>query len=301
MVLQPGTLWKRIVTTTAHALSTGALKSFPTESVFIEDKGVRFFVRVLSALTQKDEERKKQTQESAVGKQVNPFLPPEKDLVVADLTDTHIAVLNKFNVVDHHLLIITRRFEEQEMLLTVKDFEALWLCMAEFHGLAFYNGGAEAGASQKHKHLQMVPLPLTAEGPSVPIASLLANAPEQGIGLVPGFSFLHAFARLDQERSSSPDNAAQELFKVYCSLLARVNMTLPSSAGLTRQSMPYCLLATREWMLLVPRSKEFFEDISLNSLAFVGSLYVRNAEQLERIRSAGPMSVLKSVAVALPG
>jgi ATP adenylyltransferase len=298
MVLQQGTLWKRIVTTTEQALSTGALRSFPTDPAFIEDSGVRFFVRVLSGLTRKDEARKEQDREREAGKPANPFLPPEKDLLVADLTHTHLAVLNKFNIVDHHLLIITRQFEEQEMLLTLKDFEALWLCMREFNGLAFYNGGTEAGASQKHKHLQMVPLPLTQEGPSIPIAPLLAAAPGQGVGLVPGFPFLHAFAHLDLELSSSPQDAAKRLFTLYGSLLARVNMTPPSSTGLTRQSMPYCFLATREWMLLVPRSQEFFEDISLNSLAFVGSLYVRNAEQLERIRAFGPMTVLKSVAIS---
>ena len=32
--------------------------------------------------------------------------------------------------------------------------------LAEFDGLGFYNGGETAGASQPHKHLQIVPLPL---------------------------------------------------------------------------------------------------------------------------------------------
>ncbi len=34
-------------------------------------------------------------------------------------------------------MIVTRRFEDQEELLTLRDLEAMWACMAEFEGLAF--------------------------------------------------------------------------------------------------------------------------------------------------------------------
>ena len=42
----------------------------------------------------------------------------EVDLFVADISPTHVCILNKFNVVDYHLLIITRAFESQENLLS---------------------------------------------------------------------------------------------------------------------------------------------------------------------------------------
>lgn len=42
------------------------------------------------------------------------------------LSATHTAVLNKFNVLQQHLLIVTYRCEQQEVLLTGADFEALW-------------------------------------------------------------------------------------------------------------------------------------------------------------------------------
>lgn len=298
MIFQQGSLWDTIVATTGKALASGSLLSFPTRHAFIEDQGMRFFVRILSTLERKDEARKKQASETASGKNVNPFLPPEKELLVAELSDTHIAILNKFNVVSHHLLIVTRHFEEQETLLTLQDFEALSLCMLEFEGLAFYNGGREAGASQKHKHLQMVPLPLAPEGPAVPIEPLLARTPEHGISMIPGLPFLHAFVRLDRGLAGSPHDAAKTMFGLYCSLLSRVGMTTPSLTGLTRQSLPYCFLATRDWMLLVPRSQEYVEDISLNSLAFVGSFFVRNSEQLERLKAFRPMHALETVALS---
>jgi len=296
MPLIKGTLHKSIERATERALRSGALRPVPTDYTFIEDGGVRFFVRVLASLRLKDEARKAQEEEAVSGKAVNVFLSPENDLVVSPITDTHQAILNKFNVVDRHLLIITRHFEDQETLLDLKDFEALWLCMAEYDGLGFYNGGREAGASQRHKHLQMVPLPIAPVGPAIPIEPLLDKAVASGgAGLVPGFPFLHSFVRLDRNLVDSPERAARETFRLYSAMLESVGMTAPVEAGPTRQSMPYCLLVAREWMLLVPRSREHFEDISFNSLAFAGSLYVRDLRQLERLEAFGPMNALKSV------
>ncbi len=301
MIFKRGTLWDSIVKTAEHALTIGALQPFATDYTFIEDAGIRFFVRILSSLTHKDEAKKRQEAELKAGRNANPFFQPEKELTVADISKTHLAVLNKFNVVKHHLLIITRAFEGQDMLLNQKDFEALWLCMAEFDALGFYNGGREAGASQQHKHLQMVPLPLAPSGPLIPIEPLLAAAPVKKIGTVPGFPFLHSFAPFERELANSPLEAAKKAYELYTAMLANVGMTPPKASGQTRQSMPYCFLATRDWMLLVPRTREFFEDISLNSLAYAGSLFVRNEQQLETIKKLGPLKALASVAMPKGG
>jgi ATP adenylyltransferase len=48
-------------------------------------------------------------------------------------------------------------------------------------------------------------------------------------------------------------------------------------------------------MLAVPRTQECFESTSLNALAFAGSLLVKNREQLERVRTVGPMAMLRAV------
>ena len=63
------------------------------------------------------------------------------------------------------------------------------------------------------------------------------------------------------------------------------------------QSGPYNLLLTREWMLLVPRSEECFESISINALGFAGALLVKNEEQMHMLKQAGAMAVLKSTGV----
>jgi sulfate adenylyltransferase (ADP) / ATP adenylyltransferase len=297
-LLQKGTLWGKIVTKTEESLKTGAQLPIPTAYEFIEDAGIRFFVRILSSLQQKDEDRRKLQETSSSGKTTNPFLPYEKALYVADISDTHVALLNKFNVVENHLLIITRRFEDQETLLTLRDFEALWVCMAEYNALGFYNGGAEAGASQPHKHLQMAPLPLAPEGPGIPIEPLLKGAgAKESPGNIPGLPFLHGFIRFKHNGIDSPIDAAQHSFVLYGNLLSHVGLRSHKAEGNKRQSSPYCLLITREWMLLVPRSQEFFNSISINSLGFAGALLVRNSDQMDILKKLGPMTALKSVAL----
>ena len=80
-------------------------------------------------------------------------------------------------------------------------------------------------------------------------------------------------------------------------MLEKLGLESPRSDILKRQSMQYCLLVTRQWMLLVPRSREFFDSVSINSLGFAGALLVRDSMQMDLIKKAGPMNVLKSVAL----
>ncbi|HUL00684.1 MAG TPA: DUF4922 domain-containing protein [Nitrospirota bacterium] len=292
MIFKTGTLWELLVSTSENALHSQALLPVPTKYTFIEDSGIQFLVRILANIADIQHKTAIRTEKHA-----NPFLPPEKELIVADISHTHIAVLNKFNVLKHHLLIITRQYEDQEMLLTPNDFQALWLCMAEFNGLAFYNGGRIGGASQNHKHIQIVPLPFAPDGPAIPIEPMLCKARANEITDIPQFPFLHSFVRLDRGLDRSPTEAAKRTFNLYSSMLISAGMTAPSTNRPTHQSLPYCFLVTRKWMLLVPRSKDSFDGIPLNSLAFAGSLFVHNERQLETLKNHGPMKVLASVAI----
>lgn len=296
ILFKKGTLWDKLTKATEHALSIGALLQIPTGHEYVQDRGVAFFVRSLTSLSLKDEERKRQQEEKEQDRRVDPFLPCEKDLFVADVSESHLAVLNKYNVVEQHLLIVTREFEDQETLLTRRDFEALWACLLEYNGLGFYNGGEAAGASQAHKHLQVVPLPLAPEGPQVPIEPLLATVKfMEGAGVITKFPFLHVFVRLDADSFESSADAAERTFGFYCDMLLHAGLKAPSGDRPERQSGPYCLLVTREWMLLVPRSREFFEGVSINSLGFAGALLVRNEVQMRILKERGPMTALKSV------
>ena len=289
-MLEPGTLWTRVIEQTQHALECGALRSIPTHHEIVEQDGVNFLVRILANLTRKEKAAQQQTQKSIIsGEVINPFLPYEEDLFVADLSETHVCLLNKFNVVDYHLLIITRAFEEQERLLTLEDFAALWACLVEYDGLAFYNAGKNAGASQPHKHLQLIPLPLWRDG-AIAIELWLASAEFKGtIATIPKLPFAHGLMRLPSGMQS-PMKAAEETLSRYNTLLT----TLGLQAG-----DAYNLLATRDWILMVPRSQDSFASISVNSLGFAGSLFVRDEEQMQILKDQQPMTILTQVAMPI--
>jgi sulfate adenylyltransferase (ADP) / ATP adenylyltransferase len=295
ILFRKGTLRGSVTKASEHAVAVGALLPIPTGYEFIQDCGVGFFVRILANLARKDEEREKRAGQER-GRPSNPFSPFEKELFVADVSETHVAVLNKFNVLENHLLIITREFEDQEILLTREDFEALLACLLEYDALGFYNGGEAAGASQSHKHLQLVPLPVAPEGPRVPMEPLLAAAEFRGgMGKIKEFPFLHAFVRLDAAPLESSGGGVEKIFGLYCDMLRYADLKAPSGKRREKQSGPYCLLLTREWMLLVPRSREFFHGVSVNSLGFAGALLVRNSEEMAILKRYGPMSALRGV------
>lgn len=49
------------------------------------------------------------------------------------LSRTHTLLLNKFNVVAHHLICVTREFEQQTEPLNAADLEATWTAMQVTH------------------------------------------------------------------------------------------------------------------------------------------------------------------------
>jgi ATP adenylyltransferase len=293
---EPVTLLTKIAQQTQYARSTGALQSIETEYEFIEQDGIPFLVRTLANLVRKEQAKQQQNQEKVkTGKEFNPFLPYEPDLFVTDISPTHLCLLNKFNVVDHHLLIVTREFEEQENWLNEQDFAALWVCMQEINGLAFYNGGKVAGASQRHKHLQLVPLPFIPETCYLPIAPVIESAVfKKSLGTIASFPFAHGLAKLNLNPSHSSQEAAQIMLSCYYFLLEAIGLTVDKNSQ--QQSGAYNLLATREWMLIVPRSQESCQSISINSLGFAGSLFVRDQQQKQLLQELTPMKILRSVA-----
>jgi ATP adenylyltransferase len=293
---QTDVLLQAIDQTTQQALACGALQPIDTTQVVIHQSGVDFLVRSVSSLTRKHQAKKK---DKAKGPNFNPFLPPEPELTVADVSDSHLAILNKFNVIDRHLLIVTRHFEHQERLLTRADFHALWRCLQEFDGLGFYNGGQVAGASQRHKHLQLVPLPLAPNLEGTPMDVIWSDDPTIGEPLsLSALPFSHRFLWLPELPLTDLEGHADYSLNAYHKMLRLVGITAVQREHGAYQSTPYNLLMTRRWMLVVPRTMESYEGISINSLGFVGSLFVPRPAELETIERLGPMRFLQGVTPA---
>jgi ATP adenylyltransferase len=279
------------------ARAAGALQPIATEETVIEDAGVPFIVRSVSSLERKRLEAQRVKEE----RPRNPLMPPEPPLTVGDVTPTHVGVLNKYPVVAHHLLLVTKASAPQEAALDADDFAAIARCLAEVDGLVFYNGGREAGASQPHKHLQLVPLPLDRGAWAAPIEAVFDSWSATGnVNRLLQLPFRNAFSLLDG--FDDEERAADRLEELYSAQLAAIgvlDLDAPRAANdEPLRPAPYNLLVTRRWMLAVPRSRERFGTISVNALGFAGSLFVRDEEEMQDVRDAGPMRALRAVSVA---
>ncbi|MDI9547722.1 MAG: phosphorylase [Chloroflexota bacterium] len=289
-LLAPGALWELTCATTAKALAGGALQPIKATRTTVVDAGIPFEVHVADLPPEAPPQPLKP---AYVEDGFDPFLPYDPALYVADLSPTHVCLLNKFNVLDYHLLMVTRAFEHQETWLTLADMEAMCLCLAEFEGLAFFNGGRIAGASQRHKHLQYVPLPLLPGGTGLPIAPALDVVRWEGdFGATPLFSLAHALVRLDPAWLADPRDAAARTLDRYWALLDFVGIERGDDE---RQTRAYNLLATREWMLVIPRSQDAYEGIAVHGLGYAGSFMVWDEARLQLLRQTGPLAVLRAV------
>lgn len=76
--------------------------------------------------------------------------------------------MNKYCMLRPHLLLHPKDFEKQTEDLSQCDVEAAWMVMESLRRsddkkqrewMVFYNCGVEAGASQGHKHMQIVERP----------------------------------------------------------------------------------------------------------------------------------------------
>ena len=265
---------------TRLALFSGALEPLATETVLVGHGTERFSVHLLDEAT--DRKWARRTEKGLEG---NPFLPYDERMLVAELSETHVCLLNRFPVFEHHLLLVTREWEDQSSLLTEADFEAIWRGLQQIEGLGFYNAGSEAGASQRHKHLQLIPFVDVGED-AFPWVPELRAASREAAETVAGFDFPHVVADVS---SFAPEGAA-------AGLLLALYLDLRRRVGLAEERAAYNLLLTREFMFLVPRCEKSFEGVEINSLGFAGSLLLRWSEQLDLVRRVGLPRVLAAVA-----
>lgn len=273
-----------------QALASGALAPIVAEQVVIQDGGLPFIVRWVAALAAKDSA----TVSLPGGPRdpnFNPFLPPDPALTVGPVGAHHLAILNKFPVCLHHLVLARREFAEQLSPLEQIDFLALAQVLSELGGLGFYNGGAAGGASQRHKHVQWIPEAKGNASLRDLSCGLPAVAPAGALARHAELSLAHCFVRVQAGLGCNVEAAARsmhEAFEVACAELGLA----PDEAGL----LPPCnMLVDGDWMLMLPRSREHFEGVSLNALSYGGTIYVRHTDQIDAIRASGPLRVLAEV------
>jgi ATP adenylyltransferase len=131
---------------------------------------------------------KKPGPEDASKKKHDPFDHPAGDLYIGDIGNprrssgsgsgsSYVLVLNKFAVIANHFILATKEFKPQTDALEPDDLEATFACLEEWENataggtarrrerlFAFFNSGVWSGASQPHRHVQLLPVEDMREG-----------------------------------------------------------------------------------------------------------------------------------------
>lgn len=257
----------------AHALEQGVLGPIDTDSERVPEGGIDFVVSTISNLARKEAASKPDNDD--------PFVPPyEPSLHLGKVPPDHVALLNKFPVIENHLLVVTREFRDQQAPLEAPDFEALLRVLKRFDALAFYNSGPHAGASQPHCHLQFIPRVDT-----LPLEPVVAAGQS--------LTFPYAAAPVEPAWLDDPPAGAQALWSVYRDLLQRIARADPAS-GDTGGS--YNLLVTREHAWAVPRAQAWYGPVNVNALGYAGLLLAADRDQARQIREDGPLHVIANTA-----
>ncbi|MCB1917863.1 MAG: phosphorylase [Rhodocyclaceae bacterium] len=263
-----------------QALASGALQPIRTTRTWIEQDGLRFPVKWIDSLVRKHHAGQTPT---------DPFAAPEPDLLVCSAGARHWILLNKFPVLDHHLLVVSRGFVEQSQPLEPHDFAAILPLVRDHGGLAFYNGDRIAGASQRHRHLQWIPRDDEA---ALPLLAGLEASADAGHGRCTQWPYHHWIAPLPPSTWTAAD-ASSALHDRYAEGCRALYLS-GADAG------AYNLLITRTAMLLVRRARESAEGISINALGFAGSFFVGRAERLDTVQRLTPFGILRAVGCPWP-
>ena len=220
---------------------------------------------------------------SAAGPKPNPFLPWETPLEISQLERSHALILNKYPVQPCHLLLITQQWQPQAGWLMADDWRAVAHVARDTGGLWFFNSGPTAGASQPHRHLQL--LPRHAGEASCPLAPLFLSQLRQGEEPWPWRYALSP--RWDPLEGG-------DLLPLYREHAARLDLGNPDEPGAPGHA--YNLLFDDQWFLTVRRVKEHCAGFSVNGLGFAGFLLCTAQSNLAWLKEHGPWTLLAEVA-----
>ena len=223
----------------------------------------------------------------SAGPRPNPFLPWDRELAVAPLGSSHLLLLNKYPVQAGHVLVITQQWQPQQGWLGAADWAAVAEVDRDTGGLWFFNSSPAAGASQPHRHLQLLPRP--AGSPSCPMAPLLLAQLEEKQGPWP-WSY-----RLSRRRQSSDPEEFLALYRDHARSLG-----LGDPGHDPQPFHPYNLLFDDDWFLTVRRQRDDWAGFSINALGFAGYLLVTDRADLTWLRAQGPWTLLETVASKVP-
>ncbi|KAI0732070.1 ATP adenylyltransferase-domain-containing protein [Fomitopsis betulina] len=316
MSLTPVEVIARIPESFDKAQAAGDLLFFPSTIYKHTECDVDFEIRLCPALQQKPQLPTPHfSDESKLpSEKPDPFAPPyTPTLYLGDIKDEeegleYVVLFNKYAVVKHHILLVTKEYQSQTSPLRPPDLVQTYRLLIAAHRagrrfVAFYNCGILSGASQPHKHLQLIPV--DDDGP--PIESLARKAkidfPNRAFTLN-SLPYANHVRRLPTSLTSAAyDDLERELSTAFLSLLDLVIATVRHDPDYPSGTPSYNFILTLEHMHLIPRKKENHileetgEALSVNSLGYTGMVLVKSEVELDVVRRAGIGRILRDVGV----
>ncbi|QUJ66159.1 phosphorylase [Photobacterium sp. GJ3] len=252
--------WKLAEQVAEKALAEGSLMPIATDAEMIEEQGVAYLGHVVTANAGK---KLQGITSGAAGS--NPFLPYEKSMYVCEAGEHHVCLLNKFPVITPHLLICSKTFVPQESPLSWEDWHAWLGGFTHADVLGFYNSGPLAGASQPHRHMQLV-------RSEIPLEQVIAG------GKLPFRHWLYLVEAMTTD----------ELYAAYTEGMHA--LSLIEEGG--EVCLPHNVLVTERWLLILPRSANNIEGLFANGINYSGRFLVKQPDQLAWLEEYGLMRFL---------
>jgi ATP adenylyltransferase len=228
----------------------------------------------------------------AAGPKPNPFRPWDQRLELTRVGREHVLILNKYPVQLGHMLLISQSWQPQMGWLSLMDWTAVCQVNQDTGGLWFFNSGPQAGASQPHRHLQLLPR-------------------KQGDRLCPRDAWFQQ--HLLDATSSRPMDSLERSISIKPlpltwsgSVLLEVYLDLCQHSGLgspqrnEKPLAPYNLLISAGWMALIKRSCDEVHGYSVNALGFAGYLLSTERSNRTWLEAHGPEALLKKVVATNP-
>ena len=221
------------------------------------------------------------------GPKRNPFIPWDSRLEIQQIKDKHTLILNKYPVQLGHMLLITNSWNAQNGWLSIDDFEAIVNVDNDTSGLWFFNSSKEAGASQPHRHFQLLPRHYNESVcPRYEWFCSLLNNKKHNISYI---SHCISIKPRDQNIKSK----AYDLFNSYKSMA--IDMKLGEIDGIDKPLKAYNLLITSEWIALITRETDRSNGFSINALGFAGYFLGTKKSNVDILIKYGPEKILKDV------
>ena len=217
------------------------------------------------------------------GPKLNPFNPWEKILEIEKIGNYHQLILNKYPVQKGHILLITNSWKPQDGWLDINDWIAIQEVNKDTSGLWFFNSSPIAGASQPHRHIQLLRRKygeVTCPREKWFLNLEKNNDKESKLNksiIVSHFNFL--------ENSSY-------IYNLYLELTKKIGLGDPINDAKPRY--PYNILITNNWIAVIRRRYDHLHGFSINGLGFAGYLLITDKSDINYLKKYGPEKLLEN-------